>query len=271
MGSHTIHVTALSAPTVTAPVASTPMAGGNGNHDYLFAIYEQLRAERGPIRALDFGCGSGTLITRARERGFDDFLGAETYYRDQAMYAQSMSSIAGETANWIVRVADDGKLPFPDQHFDFVCSNEVFEHVHNLGPVLDELARVTKPGGVHVHLLPTREKVIEAHLKVPLYHRLPARWRERYVRWFYERGIAAWSDQTASFDEWWGNLGPFMRDEVYHRPWTEFEAAFRRRFEVRRREQDKLLFHLGQRRSKPFRAAAQCSLSFLPGLCLRWS
>jgi SAM-dependent methyltransferase len=275
MRSRTIHVTPLSAPTVTAPVASTPMAGadgnhdyqfaihGNGNHDYLFAIYEQLRAERGPIRALDFGCGSGTLITRARERGFDDFLGAETYYGGQAMYAQSMSSIAGNNANWIMRIADDGKLPFPDQHFDFVCSNEVFEHVHNLGPVLDELARVTKPGGVHVHLFPTREKVIEAHLKVPLYPRVPARWRERYVRWFYERGIAAWSVQAPSFDEWWGNLGPFMRDEVFHRPWTEFEAVFRRRFEVRRREQDKLLFHLGQRRSKSFRVAARV-FSILP-------
>jgi SAM-dependent methyltransferase len=257
MRSHTIHVTALSAPTVTAPVASTPMAGGDGNHDYLFAIYERLRAERGPIRALDFGCGPGQLITRARERGFDDFLGAETYYGDQEIDARTMSSIPADTANRIVRVADDGKLPFPDQHFDFVCSNHVFEHVHNLGPVLDELARVTKPGGVHVHLLPTRETVVEGHLNVPLYHRLPARWRERYVRWFYERGIAKWSDQTASFDEWWGHLGPFMRDEVFHRPWTEFEAAFRRRFEVRRREQDKLLFHLGQRRSKPFRVAAR--------------
>ena len=230
---------------------------GDGNDDYLLAIYEQLRAERGPIRALDFGCGPGKLITRARERGFDDFLGAEKDWGDEAIDPKTMPSIPADTANRIVRVADDGKLPFPDQHFDFVCSNEVFEHVHNLGPVLDELARVTKPDGVHVHLFPTREIVIEGHLEVPLYHRLPARWRERYVRWFYERGIAAWSDQTASFDEWWGHLGPFMRDEVFHRPWTEFEAAFRRHFEVRRREQDKLLFHLGQRRSKPFRMAAR--------------
>jgi SAM-dependent methyltransferase len=236
-------------------VASTPVA--DGNHDYLFAIYEQLRAERGPIRALDFGCGSGTLITRARERGFDGFLGAETYYGDGAIEAQTMSSIPAETANRIVHVADDGRLPFPDQHFDFVCSNQVLEHVHNLGPVLDELARVTNPDGVHVHVWPTRETVIEAHLRVPLYHRLPARWRERYVRWFHDRGIAAFTDETASFDEWWGNFGPFMRDEVYHRPWKEYEVAFRRRFEVRRREQDKLLFHLGQRRSKPFRVAAR--------------
>jgi SAM-dependent methyltransferase len=267
MRSRTIHVSPLSAPTVTAPVASTPMAGADGNHDYLFAIYERLRAERGPIRALDFGCGLGKLIIRARERGFDDFLGAETYYGDEPRYTQTQGSSAADTANRIVRVADDGKLPFPDQHFDFVCSNQVFEHVHNLGPVLAELARVTKPGGVHVHLFPTREIVIEGHLEVPLYHRLPARWRERYVRWFYERGIAQFSDQTASFDEWWGKLGPFMRDDVFHRPWTEFEAAFRRRFEVRRREQDKLLFHLRQRRSKPFRAAARV-FSSLPGLRL---
>ena len=94
----------------------------------------------------------------------------------------------------------------------------------------------TEPDGVHVHVWPTREIVMEGHLGVPLYHRLPARWRERYVRWFYERGIAMWIEKHASFDEWWGDLGTFMRDEVCYRPWTEFEAAFRRRFEVRRRE-----------------------------------
>lgn len=249
--------TSCCASTVTAPVSANPMQGGDGNHDYLFALYEQLRAERGSIRALDFGCGSGTLITRARIHGYDDFLGAETYYGDQAMYAENMTNIAGETTNWIARVTEDGKLPFPDQHFDFVCSNEVFEHVHDLGPILDELARVTKTGGVHVHLFPTREKVVEVHLDVPLYHRVPASWRERYARWFYGRGIAKWSDQTATFDEWWDKLGPFMRDDVYHRRWTAYEAVFRRRFEVRRREQDKLLFHLGQRRSTPFGVAAR--------------
>jgi SAM-dependent methyltransferase len=249
--------TAVSAPVAGEPRQRISRVDSRGNDDYVFALYERLRAERGPIRALDFGCGSGKLITRARERGFDDFLGAETYYGDGATEAEAMSSIPADTAKRILRVADDGKLPFPDQYFDLVCSNQVFEHVHNLGPVLDELVRVTNPDGVHVHMMPTRETVFEAHLRVPLYHRLPARWRERYVRWFYERGIAAFSDQTASFDQWWANMGPFMRDEVYHRPWTEYEAAFRRRFEVRRREQDKLLFHLGQRRSKPFRVAAR--------------
>ena len=47
MRCRTIHVSPLSAPTVTAPVASTPMAGADGNHDYLFAIYERLRAASG--------------------------------------------------------------------------------------------------------------------------------------------------------------------------------------------------------------------------------
>jgi SAM-dependent methyltransferase len=271
MRSRTIHVTPLSAPTVTAPVASTPMAGGDGNHDYLFAIYEQLRAERGPIRALDFGCGSGTLIIRARERGFDDFLGAETYYGDQAIYAQSMPSIAAETANWIVRVADDGKLPFPDQHFDFVCSNEVFEHVHNLGPVLDELARVTNPGGVHVHLFPTREKVIEAHLGVPLYPQLPARWRERYVRWFHGRGIAAFSDPTPLSTSGGATSGRSCG----------MRSTTGRGRSMRRRSVDVSRFGGGSRTSccsisgSAGRSLSgwplECSLAGLPSLCLRWS
>jgi hypothetical protein len=42
-------------------------------------MYEQLRAN-GARSGLYFGCGSGKLTTRACERGFDDFLGAATYY-----------------------------------------------------------------------------------------------------------------------------------------------------------------------------------------------
>jgi SAM-dependent methyltransferase len=41
---------------------------------------------------------------------------------------------------------DAKKMPFPDNHFDFVFSIAVFEHLDDPGAVLDEIIRVLKPG-----------------------------------------------------------------------------------------------------------------------------
>lgn len=42
----------------------------------------------------------------------------------------------------------DGKnIPYQDEHFDWIFSSEVFEHVFNLEELLEEIHRVTKKGG----------------------------------------------------------------------------------------------------------------------------
>ncbi|MEM9489646.1 MAG: methyltransferase domain-containing protein, partial [Myxococcota bacterium] len=38
-------------------------------------------------------------------------------------------------------------LPFPDRHFDAVCSFKVLAHVRDVRAALAEMARVTRPGG----------------------------------------------------------------------------------------------------------------------------
>jgi SAM-dependent methyltransferase len=50
--------------------------------------------------------------------------------------------------NKVATVFYDGKsLPFPDDHFDFIFSAEVLEHVFNVDEVLGELNRVLRPHG----------------------------------------------------------------------------------------------------------------------------
>lgn len=54
-----------------------------------------------------------------------------------------------------VMLEDARKLPFDDGHFDFICSNNTFEHVHEgvLSGILAEFKRLTKTGGLMSHFI----------------------------------------------------------------------------------------------------------------------
>ena len=52
-------------------------------------------------------------------------------------------------------VADlNQRLPFDDESFDVVHSNQVFEHVHNLLGLMAECHRLLRPGGLLVAHVP---------------------------------------------------------------------------------------------------------------------
>jgi ubiquinone/menaquinone biosynthesis C-methylase UbiE len=57
-----------------------------------------------------------------------------------------------------VHVATDAgyAIPWPDATFDLIVSEQLFEHVDDLDRAVAELARVTKPGGWGLHLIPVR-------------------------------------------------------------------------------------------------------------------
>jgi ubiquinone/menaquinone biosynthesis C-methylase UbiE len=60
------------------------------------------------------------------------------------------------------------RVPFEDNQFDILISNEVFEHVQNYDATIRETHRLLKPGGIALHLFPARWIPIEPHVKVPL-------------------------------------------------------------------------------------------------------
>jgi SAM-dependent methyltransferase len=64
----------------------------------------------------------------------------------------SLNSQVAET-----RVADVTQtLPFGDGEIDLLTSSSVLEHLPDLGRFLDEAARVLKPDGMMIHILPCR-------------------------------------------------------------------------------------------------------------------
>jgi SAM-dependent methyltransferase len=94
-------------------------------------------------RVLDFGAGAGQQALRLQQLGFE------------VAAVDLHSSPHLERRMFDVRTYDGRTLPFPDASFDAVLSSNVLEHVHNLAGSLAELARVLKPGGTMLHILPS--------------------------------------------------------------------------------------------------------------------
>jgi len=118
-----------------------------------------------PCRLLDFGCGAGEVVARALEAGFDAW-GVDSFSDVWVQYAER----AGTLGERIRLVADGTALPFADGWFDVVVSNQVMEHVAEPSFVVAELARVLRAGGILIAIFPTREIVVEPHLKAPFVH-----------------------------------------------------------------------------------------------------
>ncbi len=114
-------------------------------------------------RLLDFGCGGGHIVELALAADFDafgvdSFQGVWEQFAPERRENRIRSYVPGET------------MPFDDAQFDIIVSNQVFEHIEDLAPVAAELGRLLRPGGTLITVFPTREVLIEPHLKAPFVH-----------------------------------------------------------------------------------------------------
>jgi SAM-dependent methyltransferase len=147
-----------------------------------FDTYRNMLASLGrPLtpstRILDFGCGSGALVKAAHEAGLDAW-GCDIDFSSEWIEPGTLRDLRANDRVRQIQRASGGKvspgvgecyrLPFDDNMFDVVISDQVFEHVQNYGETLAELARVSKPDAVMLHIFPSRYRLIEGHLNVPL-------------------------------------------------------------------------------------------------------
>lgn len=111
---------------------------------------------------LDFGCGAGKMVEQYCKAGYDAF-GCDLRVEHES---ERMRRIDPETSS----------LPFADNVFDFVFSDQVLEHVRDHARAFAEIERVMKPGAVSLHIFPAKLKPTEGHVFVPLGGLIQNRW-----------------------------------------------------------------------------------------------
>lgn len=129
-------------------------------------------------RVLDFGCGLGEMASYLADAGYSAYgcdikpFWDETEYKSQVV----LSPIE----------LDPYRLPYPDDNFDIVFSTSVFEHVQDKRIAFQEIRRVLKPGGISVHLFPSKWYLPhEPHIRIPLanvlWPKVPRWWIQGWI------------------------------------------------------------------------------------------
>ena len=111
---------------------------------------------RGDERALDAGCGRGVVTVALAQRLPEGSVVGIDIWRNRDQSGNSKRNallnvqLVGVSERVEVRDADVTRLPFPDAGFDVVTASLVLGTMRTSGErraALDELARVTRPGG----------------------------------------------------------------------------------------------------------------------------
>jgi SAM-dependent methyltransferase len=177
--------------------SSTSIARGRPSYSWRYGQDRRLRMVRRFVdldgaAILDVGCGLGTYV-RAFRAFSDDVHGIE-------VEPERVAEASVDLPNIVEGVGE--ALPYPDDRFDLVFSNEVIEHVQDDRATAAEMVRVTKPGGTIMAFAPNRLYPFETHGayiggryifgNIPLVNWLPDPLRDRlapHVRAYTQRGL----------------------------------------------------------------------------------
>jgi SAM-dependent methyltransferase len=161
-------------------------------------------------RILDLGSGVGSFVVACRERGLKAF-GLEP---DKIGTGAKITSIEIARRRLCAPVFVNGigeHLPFPNSYFDVVVMNQVIEHVMDQEQVIQEAARILRPGGVIYIACPNYLRPYEPHYKIRWFPLLPKAIGRAYLR-FKGRSPAMLNQITyttnARLSELLTSLGP---------------------------------------------------------------
>lgn len=125
------------------------------------------------IAILDFGCGKGQLVFYLYALGYKKVFGVDITSQDENIrFLKEM----GIVENLFLQY-DGQSLPFQDESFNMVISEQVLEHVFDIDGYYYETARVLKKGGVAYLSFPQRLIPFDSHSRTWFVHYFPKRIR----------------------------------------------------------------------------------------------
>jgi ubiquinone/menaquinone biosynthesis C-methylase UbiE len=103
-------------------------------------------------RVLDVGCGTGRVAIALSLRGFD--VDAVDVAAEVVEQGRELAGRCGTDVAFFVADFSRPEPRFADNSYDAVVCSEVLEHVESWRGIVDNIARVLKPGGVLVLTTP---------------------------------------------------------------------------------------------------------------------
>jgi SAM-dependent methyltransferase len=113
-------------------------------------IFRLLKIERGR-RLIDVACGRSQLVRLATEQGLQA-VGVD--------FAHAPLRSLHQSGGGDYVTANGQALPFGDRQFDYVTSIGSLEHYENMNRGLQEMARLIKPGGKIIILVPNTFSIL---------------------------------------------------------------------------------------------------------------
>lgn len=198
---------------------------------------------------LDFGCGNGESVQILNNLGY------QAFGCDIELNKSEDKEILKKKEEKTIRLINQNpyQLPFEDQTFDFVFSNQVFEHVQNYSESISEIKRVLKDDGCCLHNIPSRLSPIESHTFVPLASIIKSYswlyfWAFLGIRNRFQKGLSANQTARTNYDYLTTKTNYLTKKQIRKHFEKHFEYVFfceKLSFRYRKnRKKGKILFAL---------------------------
>lgn len=121
------------------------------SHDAIYNMALRLVRQYGLRgKLLEFGCGTGNLISALLESGYEGVItGADIMPRPEGIPT---------AVTWLQADLNE-PLPVPDASFDHIISTDVIEHLENPRAIFREFSRLLRPGGTIIVTTPNQESI----------------------------------------------------------------------------------------------------------------
>ncbi len=211
-------------------------------NNYEYCVEYAVKNFTSEAKILDYGCGAGIIVDALNTKGYNAF-GCDMFYEG----GDRSHLITKEKFNNVIFRMEDGKIPFPNEHFDMIISNQVMEHVLDLDLTIKEINRVLKPGGKILCLFPDKSVWREGHCGVPFLHWFPKKSRISIYYAFLCRCFGAgYHKEGKSRWEWASYFCDYIDKWTHYREYSEINQVFIKHIgNLDHVEQDWLVARLG--------------------------